>query len=143
MMILAGKSPIVSQTTSVAPVSPAIKKLQADIAAGRSSAQAEFWDLVTRRGSPLIEEIPGDRERVLATFLWRHDGNTKRVTLDARVDGDDPFDDALKSMNRIDGLASTVHQLSVFDEGLSNTAVGLRSEERLGGLSLFRRLRFR
>jgi hypothetical protein len=38
-----------------------------------------FWREVKQRGTPLVEQIPGDDKHVLVTFLWRGDKETRNV----------------------------------------------------------------
>lgn len=65
----------------VEPVSPRIEALKKQLAAGKSGALAEFWEQVTRQGTPLIEPVPGDDRHVLMTFLWRAEKERRNVVL--------------------------------------------------------------
>lgn len=84
--------------------SPTIAVLRSDVSSGKSSAQGDFWKKIEQKGDPLIEKLPGNEKEVLATFVWRDDGSTKRVIFDARVNGADPLIDP---RNRMIHLAGT------------------------------------
>ncbi len=53
-------------------VSPQLRSLRAALSAGSHDAVDEFWTSVALRGTPLIEDIAGDTENLLVTFLWRN-----------------------------------------------------------------------
>ncbi|WP_068921913.1 enterochelin esterase [Planobispora rosea] len=48
-----------------------VAALAADLRAGRAGALDAFWAEVAARGTPLVEEIPGDPGHHAVTFLWR------------------------------------------------------------------------
>src|SRR5947199_44654 len=73
--------------------SPAIARLKRNVFAGQTAAVQEFWSTIESQGSPLIEKIPGDSQKVLATFVWKDSGDTKSVILNARIDSADPLSD--------------------------------------------------
>lgn len=52
-------------------LSPRIRQLRDELGAGGEEALAAFWEEVTASGAPLIEEIAGQADRRLVTFLWR------------------------------------------------------------------------
>lgn len=52
--------------------STCLVKLQKQISGGRDTAKvAAFWREVRSTGTPLIEKIPGEPDRMRVTFLWR------------------------------------------------------------------------
>ena len=63
--------------SSVSPESPAILALSRQVAAGHVTAADDFWALIARQHTPLIEPDSGDCS--LVTFLWRGDQQTKNV----------------------------------------------------------------
>lgn len=52
-------------------ISPRIKALQEELAAGPDTALDTFWQEVNRSGAPLIEAVNDDETQVRVTFLWR------------------------------------------------------------------------
>lgn len=92
LLFLAACSAFAQQPTFTATApdaSPAIRLLRQRSAAGDRPAIHRFWADVARKGSPLIEPIPGDPDFSLVTFLWRGDGHTRNVVL---FDGVADFD---------------------------------------------------
>jgi enterochelin esterase-like enzyme len=73
--------------------SPRLLALQRELESGNRAALDMLWRDVTKCGTPLIEPIAGDPERVLATFLWRDDGATENVVLLSVLD-DVVFEDS-------------------------------------------------
>ena len=61
------------------PSSPRIQKLQNDFEAGQASALDIFWQEVREQGTPLVEEVKGIDQHVLATFLWQAERDTMTV----------------------------------------------------------------
>lgn len=59
--------------------SPKILALKAAIKRGDRESVKAFWKDVRKTGAPLIEPIPGDRENMAVTFLWRGRPDTKNV----------------------------------------------------------------
>lgn len=55
--------------------------LLGEVDAGNNKAIHNFWREISEQGTPLVEVIPGDRQHVLLTFLWRGDEQTKNVVL--------------------------------------------------------------
>jgi enterochelin esterase-like enzyme len=92
-----------SQQSENTPDSPEIATLQRDVAAGYTAAQDEFWQVVESKGTPLVENLPGNANEVLATFVWRDPGDTKSVILNARINGVDPLSDQRSQMKRVPG----------------------------------------
>ena len=86
-----------------APESSLVAAVQRDMAAGKASAQDEFWKLVEQKKAPIIEKIPGNDKQVLATFVWKDNGDTKNVIVNARVNGIDPASDSRSHMRRLPG----------------------------------------
>lgn len=62
--------------------SPRIAAIQKNIQNGNVVAVDEFWREIKLKGTPLVEPISGDDAHVLATFLWRAEGEVKNVTVD-------------------------------------------------------------
>jgi enterochelin esterase-like enzyme len=61
--------------------SPKIKALTEQIRVGNINSINLFWQYVERQGAPLIEEIEGDNENVLITFLYKGDLNLKNILI--------------------------------------------------------------
>jgi enterochelin esterase-like enzyme len=63
-------------------MSPRIAALKQRLESGDDRALAEFWQVVTRAGTPLMEPAKGKPHEVIVTFLWRGgDTNTRGVGL--------------------------------------------------------------
>jgi enterochelin esterase-like enzyme len=92
-----------SQQSSPATESPMLAGLKRDLAAGKPSAVAEFWKAVEQQRTPIVERIPGDQQHVLATFLWKDNGDTRDVVLDLRANGIEPFSDQRSHLRRLPG----------------------------------------
>lgn len=56
-----------------------ILKLEEDIEQGNNTALQEFWNKIERNGAPLIEELTGDLENNLVTFIYRADEEVENV----------------------------------------------------------------
>ncbi len=63
------------------PRSPAIAALAARVAAGDSEAVPRFWEDISRKGTPFVEDIPGDSGHCLATFLYRGGKDVRNVVI--------------------------------------------------------------
>ncbi len=61
-------------------VSPAIEALRKQLAHGENSTDA-FWQAQARSGTPLVEPIENDSQRMLVTFLWRGTPDTRNVAV--------------------------------------------------------------
>lgn len=79
---------VVSVDERLAPVpapelyeSDQIKKLKADLSAGKPNAVASFWEDAATRTTPLLEPIQGDTQYMLATFLWQGNETTRNVVV--------------------------------------------------------------
>jgi enterochelin esterase-like enzyme len=59
--------------------SPRILALKAAVERGDQESVNSFWDDVKKEGAPLIEPIPGDRENMAVTFLWKGEPDTHNV----------------------------------------------------------------
>ena len=59
--------------------SPRIRALRAAVERGDRGSVNTFWEEVKKEGAPLIEPIPGDRENMAVTFLWRGRPDTHNV----------------------------------------------------------------
>jgi enterochelin esterase-like enzyme len=53
------------------PLSPRLRTLQLALQQGVTDALSDFWQAITRQGTPLLEPIPDDSRASLVTFLWR------------------------------------------------------------------------
>ena len=60
-------------------VSPAIEALRKQLAHGQTTDA--FWQAQARSGTPLVEPIENDSQRVLVTFLWRGTPGTRNVAV--------------------------------------------------------------
>ena len=59
--------------------SPRIHALRASLQRGEQNSLSTFWQEVQQTGAPFIESIPGDRENMAVTFLWKHTPDTHNV----------------------------------------------------------------
>ncbi|QSQ23282.1 enterochelin esterase [Pyxidicoccus parkwayensis] len=62
-------------------ISPRIRELQCRVEAGDTAAVESFWHRLTREGTPLLEEVEGDREHVLLTLVWRAERPVRNVVV--------------------------------------------------------------
>jgi enterochelin esterase-like enzyme len=67
--------------------SPQLGALAKEWNAGNKMALDAFWKNIEGK-APLIEDIDGDKEKVLVTFLWRGDSQTKKVLLQGGLPAD-------------------------------------------------------
>ena len=71
--------PVNGQVVEESPLPSAqLRQLQQSIRDNDTLAVKKFWERVAGK-CPLVEEIPGDSERRLVTFLWRDNGRTRQV----------------------------------------------------------------
>lgn len=61
--------------------SPRIVRLRNEFEKDNKRALDEFWEEVSKQGSPLVEKIEGDQRNLLITFVWRASGETKNVVV--------------------------------------------------------------
>lgn len=61
--------------------SPKINALVEKVKSGDINSINLFWRNVERYGAPLIEEIEGDNQNVLITFLYKGDSNIKNILI--------------------------------------------------------------
>jgi enterochelin esterase-like enzyme len=59
--------------------SPRIKDLRSSIESGKQGTLDAFWREIQKRGSPIIEPLPGDPNNMLVTFLWKDTPDTRNV----------------------------------------------------------------
>lgn len=81
--------------------SPIIAELQRRVHSGDPHAVGEFWATAARRTTPLVEPVPGEPHRVVATFVWRDDGKAKTMSLLTTILRARGFDDMM--MTRLPG----------------------------------------
>ncbi len=62
-------------------ISPRISELYRRIEAGELTAIDAFWQRLTREGTPLLEELEGDRESLLLTLVWRAEEPVRNVVV--------------------------------------------------------------
>lgn len=55
--------------------------LRHEIEAGNWGALESFWQAVSKEGTPMVEAIDGEEDRVVMTFLWRGSEQTENVIL--------------------------------------------------------------
>lgn len=65
---------------------PRVQALAAELRAGRPEALGAFWEEAASRGTPLVEEIPGDPGHRAVTFLWRGDAHDVLVMANKLTD---------------------------------------------------------
>jgi len=75
---------VVTLAARLAPLKPVtdskrIRALQAAVERGDRESVNSFWEEVKKAGAPLIEPIPGDRENMAVTFLWKGKPDTHNV----------------------------------------------------------------
>lgn len=58
-----------------------IMKLKKKLEAGDHDAVLTFWNKIEEKGAPIIEEIDGDTENNLVTFVYKGNDETKNVLL--------------------------------------------------------------
>lgn len=81
--------------------SPRIRLLRQSIQAGEHSAASQFWEEIEQQGTPLVEQIPGDPQHSLVTFLWRAVDDSRNVAVVGGViNGAEP---AKNQMSRVEG----------------------------------------
>ncbi|MEG0307204.1 MAG: alpha/beta hydrolase-fold protein [Clostridium sp.] len=68
-------------------ISYRINKLKEDIKSNNINAINEFWTSIKQEGTPLIEEIPGDKDNVLVTFIYRETEAIENVMVWGSVPG--------------------------------------------------------
>jgi enterochelin esterase-like enzyme len=100
LLLLAGVIPSVAQTPTYSAAaaydSPSIAALHKAYESGEAGVVEHFWKVVAKRGAPLIEPVPGDKEFSFVTFLWRGDSGTKNVVIFDGVAGFDARDRMLR-----------------------------------------------
>ena len=62
-------------------ISPTISKLKDDLNNGNDWALDEFWQLIEKNGTPLIEHIENDGQHKLVTFIILAEEDTKNVVI--------------------------------------------------------------
>lgn len=69
-----------------------INQLKERLANGNPSALEEFWSVVEKQGTPLLEPIPGNDFEMLTTFIWRsHQDHKNVVVASYGIASFDPF----------------------------------------------------
>ena len=63
------------------PISPRLAALLKDLESENRSALENFWQEISKNGTPLIEPIAGENGYVWLTFLWRAKKETKNVVV--------------------------------------------------------------
>jgi len=63
------------------PTSVTIQNLEKELGSGNKSALNNFWDRIERIGTPLIEQIEGDEDHKLVTFLVQSDKDTTNAVV--------------------------------------------------------------
>ena len=61
--------------------SPRLEQLRKELEAGKTESLVRFWEDVKELGTPLVEEIEGDSEHRLVTFLWQGSSELVSVAL--------------------------------------------------------------
>ncbi|MEG3040494.1 MAG: DUF3327 domain-containing protein, partial [Clostridium sp.] len=68
-------------------ISYRINRLKEDIKSNNVNAINDFWTSVKQEGTPLIEEIPDDKNNVLVTFIYRETEAIENVMVWGSVPG--------------------------------------------------------
>src|SRR5436190_934960 len=53
------------------PISPRLRMLQHALQQGAADALPAFWQMIARKGTPLVEPIADEPDSSLVSFLWR------------------------------------------------------------------------
>lgn len=91
-------SPQVVASNSSSRVAALEKRLEK----GNQSALAQFWEEVKRTGTPFVESIPGDKQNLLVTFVWRGDKDTRNVVIFSQAGGGNPADNQMTRLSDTD-----------------------------------------
>jgi enterochelin esterase-like enzyme len=70
-----------NQASQEALASSRLAALQQELKTGNRAALENFWQEVTKQGTPLVEPIKGESRYVWLTFLWRAKEETKNVVI--------------------------------------------------------------
>ena len=89
------------------PTSPRISSLKQQLDAGNTPALDAFWREIEVEGAPLIEQIEGDDQHVLVTFLWREEEPVKHVIVAGELVGDDVHNNRLQRLGDTNLLYKT------------------------------------
>ena len=84
------------------PESPRMKALATSLDARHAGAVEEFWREMTLKGTPLVEPIPGDNQRMLVTFLWHGSPGLKSVFVDTAMARNAPDDFGMQRLRESD-----------------------------------------
>ena len=79
LLVLFQLASLASTQTNRPDLSPRIKALRTELGAGNNSALDQFWQEVTRQGTPLVEPLADDSKNALVTFIWRGGDDVKSV----------------------------------------------------------------
>jgi enterochelin esterase-like enzyme len=77
------------------PSSPRIAALSHRLQKGGRAALAQFWEDARKAGTPFVEPLPGDKQNVLVTFLWRGTEDTRNVVIFSQAGGLNPADNQM------------------------------------------------
>jgi enterochelin esterase-like enzyme len=96
LIILVLLADVYGQMPTYSPAGPdasgSIANLRHQIESGDTAAVNNFWGAVHRHGTPLVEEIPGEKNFSLLTFVWRGNDQTRNVVIFDGVAGFDAKD---------------------------------------------------
>jgi len=73
--------------TKDALISPRLASLRTDIESGWLAALDTFWNEIAVTGSPLVEQIPGNEQDRLVTFLCRSEKDSLKIGLVSNLTG--------------------------------------------------------
>jgi enterochelin esterase family protein len=99
--VFAARAPYLEEILWRDASSPRIETVRKQVQSGEKDAAAKFWDEMKVRGTPLIEQIPNDRQHVLVTFLYRAETPVKGVVLMAQLYVQDNRDDSLRVLSNL------------------------------------------
>jgi enterochelin esterase-like enzyme len=57
-----------------------------------SSALRSFWNELQKTGAPIVEQIPGDPNHVIVTFVWRASAEAKQVFIFPQIESTSAID---------------------------------------------------
>jgi enterochelin esterase-like enzyme len=93
LVFLADASGLVPTYSAAGPNdSVLIANLRHQTQSGDATAVNKFWNAVYKHGTPLVEEIPGEKNFSFLTFLWHGNDETRNVVIFDGVAGFDAKD---------------------------------------------------
>jgi enterochelin esterase-like enzyme len=96
------------------PASPRLAELSAKVAARERGAEEAFWRRVTDEGTPMVEDVHDSKGRLLVTFLYRAQPDTREVAMLGAPDGAPGFPlGGYAKLERLTGTSVFAHSALV------------------------------